>query len=114
MDNYQAIFSDFDGTITGPGFEISSVVKEAVRAWIQSGRIFTIVTSKPFAGPIEEGCRVLELKDPIVTLAGTEILDSKTGRVICSEELSENETKKIISELDKTDFEYEVNDHNFV
>lgn len=114
MKKYKAIFSDYDGTLAGSDFKISQVVKDAVKKWRNSGKFFTIITSKPFVGPIKNTCEELELTDPVVLLGGAEIINPKTGEVIDIQALSSGEVDQIIKELRKSDFAYELNDHEYV
>ncbi len=79
--NYSLLVSDFDGTLVGPDYSLSSRVRDAIGRFVQAGGKFAIATSKPFAGVVSGVCNSLGIYGPHVVNGGAEIVDS-TGTAI--------------------------------
>ena len=111
LKNYKAIFCDYDGTLVGSDFKISENVKNAIGDWRRAGGKFSIISSKPFQGPIKSTCDIMGLEDPAVVTGGAAIVDPKTEKIISAEHIGEDEVKKISLFLDTLEFMYDMQDH---
>jgi Cof subfamily protein (haloacid dehalogenase superfamily) len=108
LRTYKAIISDFDGTLVGADFQVSTRVKDAIRRWKDSSRHFSIATGKAFPGIIEHVCRELALTDPIIVTGGAQIIHPQTGAVIHTEYLAREDVKEILEILRESDILYEI------
>ncbi|MDO8270230.1 MAG: HAD family hydrolase [Candidatus Levybacteria bacterium] len=91
---FKLLIADYDGTLAGVDHVVTPVVEAAVKKWIDSGRYFSIATGRQF-GMINEDCKKLSLKTPVITRGGAEIVDPTTGKIISAELID----KKSIGEL---------------
>lgn len=108
MSTYKAIISDFDGTLAGADFKISTGVKEAVNAWQSSGRHFSIASGKVFPGIIEHAATYLQLTDPLIVASGAQIIDPQTKEIIHRKYIHKNDVSRIIEILKNTGILYEL------
>ncbi len=83
--NYKIIFSDFDGTLAGHDFQLSSNLKTAINLWQKQGNHFIITTGKPYPGVIENACKYLEIKGLIIVNGGSAIIDTVSNKTIYKE-----------------------------
>jgi len=105
---YKIIFSDFDGTIIGSDYQPSNALKESVTRWQKSGRIFSIVTGKPYFGPVKDICQFLGIKAPVVVNGGALIIDSQTDKIIDGAYINRDEAEKVLSDLRSKKLLFEV------
>ncbi len=96
--DYKVIASDFDGTLAGVDWQISSKVSNSIQQWISQGNHFSISTGKQYKH-IQHECKRLNLTDPQIVRGGTEIVDPQTGKIIYSEYFKSKDLKKLIQIL---------------
>ncbi len=82
MSKYKAIVSDFDGTLVDQTHELTPAVREAIKAYVDNGNIFSIATGRAYRGVVEKVCKELGLTGLIIVRGGSEIIDVQTNTVV--------------------------------
>lgn len=98
MQTFQAIVSDFDGTLAGRGGIMSSNVVAAIRSWIHSGRHFSVATGRQFTH-LKAQFQLLGLTSPQIVRGASEIVDPTTGTIIWHEYIPREDIKKLVKLL---------------
>lgn len=113
--NYKIIFSDFDGTLVGSDFQPSTELKTAIAKWQNQGKIFSVVTGKPFIGVLETAVKHMKITGPIIVNGGAVIIDPQLMKIISEEFLPSDSVTKIITLLNskKIAFEVRTNKYNY-
>lgn len=113
--NYKIIFSDFDGTLVGRDFQPTIELKNAISKWQNSGKIFSIVTGKPYAGVLEKAIYYLGITGPIIVNGGSLIIDPQTRKTTIANYFHPMEISVIIEKLltMKLLFEIRTDNNNY-
>jgi hypothetical protein len=98
---FKLIVSDFDGTLAGANHIVSKKVEDAVEKWTSAGKFFSIATGRQYL-MIEDECKKMGLKDPVVVRAGAEVVDPKSGEVLNSEFIEKEDVGKILEFVEKS------------
>ena len=80
MVKYKLVCSDLDDTLIGKSGEVTEKTKEAVRAYVERGGMFRIVTGRMTVGALPI-CRDLGLHGELASYQGAIISDVDTGEV---------------------------------
>lgn len=99
---YKALIVDFDNTIAQDGI-INPPVISAIQKFIATGNIFSIATGRPYYDAIDDACRILQLKTPIITYGGAHIINPVSGKILWKENIVDEEAKKIIQYFQQKD-----------
>lgn len=102
------IFSDFDGTLVGKDLVISERLKKAVHAWEEKGNLFSLATGRLYEGWIERIAKELKLSAPQITMAGAQIIDPLSKKIIFEEVMDDNDVVNLLKVLDKKKLYYWV------
>lgn len=113
LSKYQAIVSDFDGTLAGNDWKITKDVQDAIKEWINKGKHFSICTGKQFKH-IKDACDILKLTDPQIVRGGSEIVDPKTGNIIHSEYINENDLEELVNKLNHSNIPFTAESGNIL
>lgn len=92
---YKALIVDFDNTIAQDGI-INPPVISAIQKFIAAGNIFSIATGRPYYDAIDDACKSLQLKTPVITFGGAHIVDPVSDNILWKENISDEEAKSII------------------
>lgn len=96
MNKFKALIADFDGTLVDSSLKISPIVEDSIKSLMTRGFLFSIATARPFQGIIEEVCRQLSLKSPVIVRAGSEIFDPIQKISIWAKYIPESEARHLI------------------
>lgn len=110
---FKLIISDFDGTLAGLDHTVSLAVTEAVKKWMDHGKLFTIATGRQFC-MIEEECKKLGLTSPVIVSGGAEIVDPVTGEYLSQELIEEDIVSETVQFLQANKLDYLVSIDNFM
>lgn len=111
---YKALIVDFDGTLVGLDFIPTDKVKKAIKKLLDTGYKVCIATGRRYQGKVEEICRILNLTDPQIAGAGSQIIDPKTGKALWTDYISEKDSKSIIDFLIKNNTPFAVESGEYV
>lgn len=106
--NFKALIVDFDGTLVGLDFTLTSKVRNAIKKLLDKGYKVCIATGRCYQGKVKEICRILNLTDPQIVSAGSQIIDPTTGESIWTDYISEEDSKSIIDFLIKNNSPFAV------
>lgn len=102
---YQAIFSDFDGTLAGQNGLISPSLRQAIKSWTGSGKKFIIATGRQYVH-LKHELENLDLPDPQIVRGGAEVVDPKTGEVIHSAYLDSSSVESLVKVLSENEIPF--------
>ena len=108
MDNFKALISDFDGTLTDSTYKLSPQVKEAILNIVKQGICFSIATGRPYHGIVKKVCQELNLISPQIVSGGALIVDPKTDQVLWGEYFPINSAKKLIDSFIENNYDFAV------
>jgi len=86
---YKLIVSDVDGTLFQSGNRVMPRTVELVHQFQQKGGIFTLATGR-MKKAIEPFIQELQIRFPVIVYNGTQIVDTRTNRVLTASYLEEN------------------------
>lgn len=98
MSKYKLIIADYDGTLADRDYIIPTVTVDAIRKWINSGRLFTIASGRQYL-MLKSDAESLGLVTPLIVRGGAEVVDAKTGEIIYSENIDKDIASKVLSIL---------------
>lgn len=98
MNKYKLIIADYDGTLAGRDFIIPKVTQNAIKKWIDSGRLFSIASGRQYL-MLKKDAIALALTTPLITRGGAEIVDAKTGTILFSEHIDKETVKELLEIL---------------
>lgn len=104
---YKLIISDYDGTLAGRDNKISPSVIKAIKAWLSAGHRFTIATGRQYL-MIKKHLDELNIAAPVIVRGGSEIVDSKNGKVLYSKMISTETLQEIMHILKENGFEISI------
>mgnify|MGYP001156556498 CR=1 FL=1 len=113
ISKFKLIVSDFDGTLAGADLIVTPIVVDAVKRWMDSGRLFTIATGRQF-GMIEEECKKLGLTSPVIVRGGAEIIDPVTGKYLSQDLIEKDIVDETVRFLQDNKFDFLVSIDNFM
>jgi len=111
---YKAIVCGFDGTLVGRQLKIPFPVQNAIKSLSKYKIYFSIASGRSFVGPIEEACRILNLKTPQITRGGAEIINPVNKKVLHQELIPNKEINKLQEFLKKNQIFYYIEKGNFI
>ncbi|MBP9670621.1 HAD family phosphatase, partial [Candidatus Woesebacteria bacterium] len=95
----EAIVSDFDGTLIGGTQELAPEGSEAIKHYIANGGRFSIATGRAYEGLLERVCADLGLDSLQIVRGGSEIVDSRTGKVVWGKYIDPLLVDNVINDL---------------
>ena len=97
--SYKLIALDIDGTIRGPGRDISDRTRAVLATVEKAGAQVTVATGRMFRSAVTSTAE-LGLTSPIVSFQGAQIADPSTGRVLWHRPLSKAMALDALDALD--------------
>lgn len=95
----QAIVSDFDGTLIGSAQKLSVQGRAAIKHYLANGGRFSIATGRAYEGLLERVCTELSLDSLQIVRGGSEIVDSRTGKVVWGKYINSQLVENVIRDL---------------
>jgi len=92
---YKLMAVDIDGTLLNDNGELTENTKNAIRKWVEKGRIFTIASGRPIQG-VEKLNKALNLDVPFITYNGAMVVMGKSKQVLYEQKLSPVDSIDII------------------
>jgi hypothetical protein len=99
--NIKAIVSDFDGTLVGATHTVTPGVRDAIKKFINAGRIFSIATGRAYEGLLDNVCKELCIDGLVIVRGGSEIISTQTGEVVWGQYIASGLVSKIIAQLEE-------------
>lgn len=99
LKSVKAIVSDFDGTLVGADRKVSRDLKIAVGRFISSGKVFSIATGRAYEGYVESASKQLDLSHLNIVRGGSEIIDSKTNKIVWGKYIDPNLLESLFNNL---------------
>lgn len=100
---YKLIISDLDATLIGKEHVVSTRVQGAIKKWMDAGGLFTVASGRMYKMIIQD-CKGITFNTPIITRGGSEIVDSKTGKVVFSKNIDSITLQKLMNVLRENNF----------
>jgi len=98
---YKIIISDFDGTLLRRDCTVGERTKNAIKAYIDSGGVFTVCTGRMLKSILPEVKKLGINEGLIASYQGAVISDIATGNILRHEYYSAEEAELVLSELEK-------------
>ncbi len=91
---YKLVAIDIDGTLVDSHKVISARTVDTIKKVMDTGVKVTLSTGRPIMG-VERFIRLFDLDMPVITYNGAAVVQSKTGEVLFSRNLPEEDARKI-------------------
>ena len=98
--NYRLIACDMDGTLLNSENKITTRTVEAIKAAKEKGVVFTLSTGRPVQG-VEKYIDLLDLDCPVITYNGAVIVHSRSGEIIFSQNMDNDDARTVYNEAVK-------------
>ena len=100
--NYRLIACDMDGTLLNSENKITTRTVEAIKAAKEKGVVFTLSTGRPVQG-VGKYIDLLDLDCPVITYNGAVIVHSRSGEIIFSQNMDNDDARTVYNEAVKRD-----------